>query len=215
MARTTRLPVSAFDLELVAVAQAGDAEAFDRLVTRYRRLVRSRSRCYFITGADRQDLEQEALIGFYKAVRDFDPELQTSFRAFAELCINRQILTAIKNATRKKHQPLNLSVSFSAGNGGDGADEQGDDGPAVADAQADPAEQLVAMEQLAETHQALRASLSKLEVDVLTRFVEGGSYEGIADDVGRHAKAVDNALQRVKRKLSQHLVNQVAVDALV
>lgn len=214
--RTARLTDQATDLELVAAAQQGDADAFDRLVDRYRRFVRSRSRGYFLVGGDRDDLEQEALIGFYKSVRDFKPELQASFRAFAELCINRQLITAIKTATRKKHQPLNHSVSFSAPRAGDDRDDRGDDEiPAAADAMADPAEQLVALERLAVTHEALAASLSPLEVEVLTRYVEGRSYEVIAEEVGRHVKAVDNALQRVKRKLAQHLTDQAELDALV
>ena len=215
MARTLRLSDSATDLELVAAAQAGDSVAFDRLVDRYRRFVRSRSRGYFIVGGDREDLEQEALIGFYKSVRDFKPELQASFRAFAELCINRQLITAIKTATRKKHQPLNQSVSFSASRPGDDRDDRDDEIPAAADALADPAEQLVALERLAVTHEALASTLSPLEVEVLTRYVEGRSYEVIAAEVGRHVKAVDNALQRVKRKLSQHLAAQAELDALV
>lgn len=215
MARTARPSASATDLELVAAAQAGDSIAFDRLVDRYRRFVRARSRGYFIVGGDREDLEQEALIGFYKSVRDFKPELQASFRAFAELCINRQLITAIKTATRKKHQPLNQSVSFSAPRPGEDREDHDDDIPAAADALADPAEQLVALERLAVTHQALASSLSPLEVEVLTRYVEGRSYEVIAEDVGRHVKAVDNALQRVKRKLTQHLAEQAELDALV
>jgi RNA polymerase sporulation-specific sigma factor len=159
MTRPARLSASATDLELVAAAQAGDSVAFDRLVDRYRRFVRSRSRGYFIVGGDREDLEQEALIGFYKSVRDFKPELQASFRAFAELCINRQLITAIKTATRKKHQPLNQSVSFSAPRPGDERDEHDDDIPAAADALSDPLEQLVALERLAVTHEALAAAL--------------------------------------------------------
>ena len=214
--RTTRLSDQATDLELVAAAQAGDADAFDRLVDRYRRFVRARSRGYFLVGGDRDDLEQEALIGFYKSVRDFRPELQASFRAFAELCINRQLITAIKTATRKKHQPLNQSVSFSAPRGHDDRDDRGDEEiPAAADAMADPAEQMVALERLAVTHEARASTLSPLEVEVLTAYVAGRSYEVIADEVGRHVKAVDNALQRVKRKLTQHLDDQAKLDALV
>ena len=215
MARIARLPVTATDLELVAAAQAGNADAFDRLVDRYRRFVRSRSRGYFIVGGDRQDLEQEALIGFYKSVRDFNPDLQASFRAFAELCVNRQVITAIKTANRKKHQPLNLSVSFSAPRPGADADDHDDDVPAVADPQADPAEQLVALEQIAGTHDALLSSLSPLEIEVLTGYVAGHSYERIAEDLDRHTKAVDNAIQRIKRKLATHLDQRSAEEALV
>jgi RNA polymerase sporulation-specific sigma factor len=215
MARTARLSVTATDLELVAAAQAGDADAFDRLVDRYRRFVRSRSRGYFIVGGDRQDLEQEALIGFYKSVRDFNPDLQASFRAFAELCVNRQVITAIKTANRKKHQPLNQSVSFSAPRPGVETDDHDDDVPAVADPRTDPAEHLVAMEQIAGTHDALLSQLSSLEIEVLTGYVEGRSYEQIADELGRHTKAVDNAIQRIKRKLTTHLAERSAEEAFV
>lgn len=214
-ARTSRriATATATDLELVAAAQAGDSEAFDLLVDRYRRFVRSRSRGYFLIGGDRDDLEQEALIGFYKSVRDFRPELQASFRSFAELCINRQLITAIKTATRKKHVPLNQSISFSATRGDD--DDRSDDDVLMAiDPQSDPLEQLVAREDVATTHAVLAANLSELEVAVLTRYVAGASYEVIAEEVGRHVKAVDNALQRVKRKLSQHLADQALLDAV-
>ncbi|HEX2577923.1 MAG TPA: RNA polymerase sporulation sigma factor SigH [Aquihabitans sp.] len=214
-ARSIRRATStATDLELVDAAQAGDAEAFDVLVERYRRFVRSRSRGYFLIGGDRDDLEQEALIGFYKSVRDFRPELQASFRSFAELCINRQLITAIKTATRKKHVPLNQSISFSAPRGDDGDDRSDDDVLLAIDPQSDPLEQLVAREDVAATHAVLAANLSELEVEVLTRYVAGASYDTIAEEVGRHVKAVDNALQRVKRKLAQHLADQAAFDAV-
>lgn len=212
--RSIRLPESATDLELVAAAQVGDPAAFDRLADRYQRFVRSRSRGYFLVGGDREDVEQEAFIGFYKSVRDFKPELQASFRAFAELCINRQIITAIKAANRKKHAPLNQSVPFYAPRPGDDPGDASEDLPAVADALADPAEQLVALEGLAVTHGALADRLSPLEVQVVSRFVEGRSYEAIAGELGRHVKAVDNALQRVKRKLAQHQAERDEHDAL-
>ncbi len=214
MSSRTPLAATTPDLELVAAAQAGNADAFDVLVDRYRRFVRSRSRGYFLVGGDRDDLEQEALIGFYKAVRDFNPDLQASFRGFAELCINRQLITAIKTATRKKHHPLNQSVSFSASRSDDGDERSDDDLIIAAELLSDPAEQLVAQEQVDATHAALAASLSPLEVEVLTRYVGGASYEAIAADVGRHVKAVDNALQRVKRKLAQHLADQAELDAV-
>ncbi len=205
---------TASDPELVAAAQAGDADAFDALVDRYRRFVRARSRGYFLVGGDREDLEQEALIGFYKAVRDFRPELLASFRSFAELCINRQLITAIKTATRKKHVPLNQSISFSATRPDDGDDRSDEDLLVAVDPRSDPLEQLVAREDVAATHAVLAATLSPLEVDVLTRYVAGASYEVIAEEVGRHVKAVDNALQRIKRKLQQHLAAQAVLDAV-
>lgn len=205
-----RSTATATDLELVDAAQAGDADAFDALVDRYRRFVRSRSRGYFLVGGDRDDLEQEALIGFYKSVRDFRPELQASFRAFAELCINRQLITAIKTATRKKHVPLNQSISFSASRPDDADDRPDDEFLTAVDPLSDPLEQLVAREDVSATHAVLAANLSELEVEVLTRYVAGASYEVIAAEVGRHVKAVDNALQRIKRKLTQHLADQAA-----
>lgn len=208
-------PASATDLELVAAAQRGDSVAFDRLADRYRRFVRARSRGYFLVGGDRDDLEQEAFIGFYKSVRDFKPELQASFRAFAELCINRQIITAIKAATRMKHQPLNRSVSFSAPRPGADRDDHEEDRPALVDTLADPAEQFVALERLRVTHAALAETLSPFEVDVLTRFVAGRTYEDIASELDRHVKAVDNALQRVKKKLGQHLAETREADARI
>ncbi|MCU1497882.1 MAG: polymerase factor sigma-70 [Acidimicrobiales bacterium] len=215
-ARRTRRSTSttATDLELVAAAQAGDPDAFDVLVERYRRFVRSRSRGFFLVGGDRDDLEQEALIGFYKSVRDFRPELQASFRAFAELCINRQLITAIKTATRKKHVPLNQSISFSATRPDEDDNRSDEDLLAAIDPHSDPLEQLVDREDVAATHAVLAANLSELEVQVLTRYVAGASYDMIAEEVGRHVKAVDNALQRIKRKLSQHLAEQALLDAV-
>ncbi|CAN5580085.1 RNA polymerase sporulation sigma factor SigH [soil metagenome] len=212
--RARRATTTATDLELVAAAQAGDSDSFDVLVERYRRFVRSRSRGFFLVGGDRDDLEQEALIGFYKSVRDFRPELQASFRAFAELCINRQLITAIKTATRKKHVPLNQSISFSATRADENDDRSDEDLLIAADPLSDPLEQLVDREDVAATHAVLAANLSELEVQVLTRYVAGASYDVIAEEVGRHVKAVDNALQRVKRKLSQHLAEQAVLDAV-
>ena len=200
------------DLDLVAAAQGGDGDAFELLVQRYRRFVRSRSRGYFLVGGDRDDLAQEALIGFYKAVRDFRPEEGASFRSFAELCITRQLITAIKAAARMMHTPLNQAVSISRPRGDEGDDTPDEEQLGPAPAHADPLEQLVAREELTATHAALAASLSPLEVEVLSRFVAGASYETIAAEVDRHTKAVDNALQRVKRKVTQHLDERAALD---
>lgn len=204
--RSARRSTTAPDVDLVANAQAGDPRAFDALVDRYRRFVRARSRGYFMMGGDRDDLEQEALIGFFKSVRDFNPDMAASFRSFAELCINRQLITAIKTANRKKHVPLNDSISISASRtDSDGEDRNDEDLLVSVDHDADPLHQLVAREDLAGTHAALADNLSPLEVDVLTQYVSGASYEVIAEQVGRQVKAVDNALQRVKRKMTAHL----------
>jgi RNA polymerase sporulation-specific sigma factor len=194
------------DDALAARAQAGDDVALQALLDRYRRFARARSRGYFLVGGDAEDLEQEALIGLYKAVRDFRPEHQSSFRAFAELCVTRQIITAIKTATRRKHQPLNQYVSLS---GGAGRDDDGDDRPVddlLEDRHAaDPADAVLSAERLASMRASMLALLSGLEVDVLRLYVEGKSYQEIAERLQRHVKSIDNALQRIKRKLEAHL----------
>lgn len=204
-ARSIRRSSSATDLELVADAQAGEQWAFGALVDRYRRFVRGRSRGYFLRGGDGDDLEQEALIGFYKSVRDFDPDMAASFRSFADLCINRQLITAIKAANRQKHVPLNHSVSISTTHTDDEDEDRGHAETLISvDPDADPLHQLVAREELAGTHAVLAGVLSPFEVEVLTRYVNGASYESIAAHLGRQVKAVDNALQRIKRKMAAH-----------
>jgi RNA polymerase sporulation-specific sigma factor len=187
------------DEDLAVRARAGDGRAFESLITRYRGAARAKASNYFLIGADRDDLLQEAFIGLTKAVRDFDPEHGASFASFADLCITRQILTAIKTATRLKHTPLNSYVSF---------DRPHDEDPerCVADAvaveeAADPLDQLVADDDLRALHQIVRDVLSELEAKVLRLYVEGRSYQEIADLLGRQVKSIDNALQRIKRKL--------------
>lgn len=198
--------LSAADGELARLFQEGRTDALDVLLVRYRRFARSRSRSYFLVGGDADDLEQEALIGLYKAVRDYRPDHEVAFRPFGELCITRQVLSAIKAANRFKHQPLNTSVTLHGG-GDAGEDESRalEDrlpGPAAIE---DPAERLVGDEQVAALAAAMDAELSELETDVLRLYVAGRSYAEIADAVGRHAKAIDNAVQRIKRKLGRSL----------
>lgn len=194
------------DAELARMFQSGDSDALDVLLARYRRFARSRSRSYFLMGGDSDDLEQEALIGLYKAVRDYDPDHEVAFRPFAELCITRQLLSAIKTANRHKHQPLNTSVSLHGAR--EGGEEEGRTleerlpSPAATD---DPAERLLGDEQVAVLAEAMAADLSDLEMEVLRLYVAGRSYVEIADEVGRHAKSVDNAVQRIKRKLGRSL----------
>lgn len=194
------------DLDLVAAAQAGDEAAFDLLLARYRRFVRARSRNYFLVGGDRDDLEQEALIGFYKSVRDFRVDVSPSFRAFVDLCVSRQIISAIKAATRQKHALLNSSVSLAPANDAGELDRE------IVDRGADPLEQLLAIERVDATHHALARDLTQLEVEVLGCFVGGATYESIANAVGRDPKAVDNALQRIRRKVSAHLADRVELE---
>ena len=201
------------DDELVLRFHDGDTEALNILLERYRRFARSKARSYFLVGADSDDIEQEGMIGLYKAARDFRPERQVSFRAFAELCITRQIITAIKTATRQKHQPLNQYVSISGSRSTDDTNSDRvvedllDDSPS-----SDPADQVVSGERLDSLRSAMAEMLSGLEVDVLKLYVEGKSYQEIGDTLGRHVKSIDNALQRIKRKVDAHLADEAASD---
>jgi len=205
----TELP----DDELAARFQRGDRLALEALIARYRRFARAKSRGYFLVGGDADDIEQEALIGLYKAARDFRPEHQASFRAFAELCITRQIITAIKTATRQKHQPLNQYVSISGARGGDEPGERSVEELLHAHHDGDPADSVVSGERMETIRASMARMLSALEVDVLKLYVEGKSYQEIGEQLGRHVKSIDNALQRIKRKLDQHLQETAAAEA--
>jgi len=192
------------DPALAALAQRGDQRALETLLNRYRRFARAKSRGYFIVGGDADDLGQEALIGLYKAVRDFRPGHLASFRAFAELCITRQIISAIKTATRQKHQPLNQYVSTSSP--ASGRDDVGDRSEHETFALAmggDPLDEVIAAEGVEAMRTAMRSTLSAFEVQVLELYVGGSSYQEIGVLLGRHVKSIDNAIQRTKRKLGQ------------
>jgi RNA polymerase sporulation-specific sigma factor len=193
------------DLQLVVRARNGDQDALDALIRRYTGFVRLKASSYFLAGGDPEDLIQEGLIGLYKAVRDFRHDKETSFRSFAELCVTRQIITAIKTATRFKHSPLNTYVSFSntpAGQDSDSDVTLGDalPGPTVDD----PSVCVISTEELESLVFALGTGLSKLEADALKLYLEGSSYEEMAGELGCDTKTIDNALQRVKRKVLQH-----------
>ncbi len=194
------------DLSLVLRARNGNDAALDQLIRRYQPFVRLKASSYFLAGGDADDLQQEGLIGLYKAIRDYRVDRETSFRSFAELCITRQIITAIKGATRNKHQPLNGYISFSHTPAG--ADPEGGEcslGDAIAGSPTlDPASCVVSSDELDSLVEMLGCSLSPLESDVLASFMGGESYDAIAERVGCDPKAVDNALQRVKRKIEQH-----------
>ena len=198
------------DAELASLAQAGDALALGIVLSRYRRFARSKSRGYFLVGGDADDIEQEALIGLFKAVRDFRSEHGTPFRAFAELCVTRQIITAIKTATRQKHRPLNqyLSTSTSTLEGGGRLEEDLFAGMAASD----PAEKVVSAERVALLRTLVADRLSEFEVEVLHLYVAGRSYHEIGERLDRDAKSVDNAIQRIRRKLEQHLRDEAADD---
>jgi RNA polymerase sporulation-specific sigma factor len=199
-----RVPIEGGDDELVAAARAGDDRALATLLDKYRGFARSKAHSYFLVGADREDIIQEGMIGLYKAIRDYNPDMQTTFRAFAELCITRQIITAIKTATRFKHAPLNSYVSFSHTPAG----QEGDDctlgdalpGPAVND----PSVRVISTEELQSLVGCLSTTLSPLESDALRLYLEGSSYEQMAVELECDTKTIDNALQRVKRKILTH-----------
>ena len=197
------------DEELVARFQAGDHDSLALILQRYRRFARVKARTYFIVGADADDIEQEGLIGLYKAARDFRPDRQSSFRAFAELCVTRQVISAIKAATRHKHQPLNQYVSISGVRGGEDVAEHSIEALLDDHHVADPADEVVSRECLDRMHQSMADALSRLEVDVLALYVAGRSYQEIGEYLGRHVKSIDNALQRIKRKLDHHLAGSL------
>ena len=203
------------DDTLVARFQGGDEMAVAVLLERYRRFARAKARGYFLVGADSDDIEQEGLIGLYKAARDFRSDRQASFRAFAELCITRQVITAVKTATRQKHQPLNQYVSISNVRGSDDPGERAVEDLLDDHHVLDPAEEVVAGERMDAMRQSMDEMLSGLEVDVLRLYVEGNSYQQIGERLGRHVKSIDNALQRIKRKLDQHLQERAAEEALI
>jgi RNA polymerase sporulation-specific sigma factor len=200
------------DLQLVVRARNGDSAAMDALIRRYTGFVRLKASSYFLAGGESDDLNQEGLIGLYKAVRDFRPDKETSFRSFAELCITRQIITAIKTATRFKHAPLNTYVSFSQTPAGqdDGECTLGDalPGPGVDD----PAVCVISTQELQSLVFCLGTGLSSLESDALRLYLEGNSYEEMAEELGCDTKTIDNALQRVKRKVLQHQSSRAVLD---
>jgi RNA polymerase sporulation-specific sigma factor len=194
------------DLQLVIRARNGDEKAMDYLIRRYTGFVRLKASSYFLAGGDSHDLIQEGMVGLFKAVRDYRSDKDTSFRSFAELCITRQIITAIKTATRYKHAPLNSYVSFSHTPAGQESEVDctlGDalPGPAVDD----PASCVISTEELQSLLSCLGSTLSSLESQVLTCYLEGRSYEEIGGLLDCDPKTVDNALQRVKRKVLSHL----------
>jgi RNA polymerase sporulation-specific sigma factor len=193
------------DLQLVVRARNGDDVAMDQLIRRYTGFVRLKASSYFLAGEDGEDLVQEGLIGLYKAVRDFRHDKETSFRSFAELCVTRQIITAIKTATRYKHAPLNTYVSFSHTPAGQDPDGECTLGDALPGSHVnDPVVCVISTEELQSLVFCLGSGLSQLEADALRLYLEGSSYEEMAEELGCDTKTIDNALQRVKRKIYTH-----------
>ncbi|MCJ7843369.1 RNA polymerase sporulation sigma factor SigH [Lederbergia sp. NSJ-179] len=192
------------DEELIELIQEGESEALDYLIKKYRNFVRAKARSYFLIGADREDIVQEGMIGLYKAIRDFKEDKLASFKAFAELCITRQIITAIKTATRQKHIPLNSYVSLDKPIYDEESDRTLMD--VISGAKIlDPEELLLNREKMNNIEAKVMELLSDLERKVLALYLDGRSYQEISDELDRHVKSIDNALQRVKRKLERYL----------
>jgi RNA polymerase sporulation-specific sigma factor len=192
------------DEEVVIEAKQGETRAQEYLINKYENFVKAKAKSYFLIGADKEDIYQEGMIGLYKAIRDFKPDKLSSFKAFAELCVTRQIITAIKTATRQKHIPLNTYISLNKPIYDEESDRTLLD--VLSEARvADPEELIISREELNHIHTEIGEVLSSLEMEVLMSYLDGKSYQEIACDLDRHAKSIDNALQRVKRKLEKCL----------
>lgn len=192
------------DEEIVMEAKNGNNRAQECLISKYENFVKAKAKSYFLIGADKEDIYQEGMIGLYKAIRDFNPEKLSSFKAFAELCVTRQIITAIKTATRQKHIPLNTYVSLNKPIYEEESERTLLDvlsGIKISD----PEELMISKEQMDYIESKIEEVLSGLELEVLTSYLDGKSYQEIACDLERHSKSIDNALQRVKRKLEKYL----------
>ena len=192
------------DEQVVALAQDSDEQALEYLLNKYKNFVRTKARSYFLIGADHEDIVQEGMIGLYKAIRDYKEEKLSSFRAFAELCITRQIITAIKTATRQKHIPLNSYISLNKPIYEEDSDRTLLD-VITEEGISNPEEMMIDREDLSFIEGRIGQMMSDLEKEVLILYMEGKSYVQIAEEMGRHVKSIDNALQRIKRKLLKYL----------
>ena len=201
---TTRDFESMTDEQVVILAQETDGPALEYLLNKYKNFVRTKARSYFLIGADHEDIVQEGMIGLYKAIRDYRAEKLSSFRAFAELCVTRQIITAIKTATRQKHIPLNSYISLNKPIYEEDSDRTLLD-VITEEGMSNPEEMIIDREDLSVIEGKIGQMLSDLEKEVLVRYMEGKSYVEIAEEMGRHVKSIDNALQRIKRKLLKYL----------
>lgn len=194
------------DEQLVELVHQGNTEALDYLINKYKAFVKAKARSYFLIGADKEDIVQEGMIGLYKAVRDFKGDKLSSFKAFAELCITRQIITAIKTATRQKHIPLNSYVSLDKPIYDEESDRTLMDVITSSESE-NPERLMINREEYIHFEEKIGEILSELEQQVLTLYLDGQSYNEISEELNRHVKSIDNALQRVKRKLERHLEN--------
>lgn len=192
------------DEEIIEEAKSGSNKALEYLINKYKSFVRAKARTYFLIGADREDIIQEGMIGLYKAIRDYREDKLSSFRAFAELCITRQIITAIKTATRQKHIPLNSYVSLNKPIFDEESDRTLMD-VISEESISDPEEMIINREEFTGIESKIGELLSGLEWEVLSLYLQGKSYQEIAEELDRHVKSIDNALQRVKRKLEKFL----------
>jgi RNA polymerase sporulation-specific sigma factor len=192
------------DEALVEQVHLGNSDALDFLISKYRLFVKAKARSYFLIGADKEDIVQEGMIGLYKAIRDFKEDKLASFRAFAELCITRQIITAIKTATRQKHIPLNSYISLDKPIYDEESERTLMD-VIISPLSEDPEHVMIHSEDYRHLEQKMSEVLSELEQQVLVRYLEGQSYNEISEELNRHVKSIDNALQRVKRKLERHI----------
>ena len=195
------------DKEIAIEAKNGNVLAQEYLINKYEGFVRTKAKSYFLIGADKEDIYQEGMIGLYKAIRDFNPDKLSTFKAFAELCVTRQIITAIKTATRQKHIPLNTYVSLNK------PIYEEESERTLLDVLAgfkitDPEELVISQEEKNRIEEEIQKVLSRLELEVLNSYLDGKSYQEIACDLDRHAKSIDNALQRVKRKLEKCLIEK-------
>ena len=189
------------DEELIVLACHQDADAMSTLLERYKDFVRIKARPYFLIGADRDDVIQEGMIGLYKAIRSYEPDKHTSFRSFADLCVTRQIITAVKNSTRQKHAPLNMYVSLNKTVNEEDEKETSILDLLTAKEIVNPEEILIGQEDLAEMQRKMDKRLSGMEKKVLTYYLEGLDYQQIAITMGKNSKSIDNALQRIKHKV--------------
>ena len=192
------------DEQVVRLAQGTDSQALEYLLNKYKNFVRTKARNYFLIGADPEDIVQEGMIGLYKSIRDYKEEKLSSFRAFAELCITRQIITAIKTATRQKHIPLNSYISLNKPIYEEDSDRTLLD-VITEEGLSNPEDMLIARENLSLMRGRIDQMLSGLEKEVLVRYTEGKSYVEIADEMGRQVKSIDNAIQRIKRKVQKYM----------
>lgn len=193
------------DEEIVSLAgSAGNVLAQEYLLHKYRNFVRGKAKSYFLIGAEREDIIQEGMIGLYKAIRDYKDDRQSSFRAFAELCVTRQIITAIKTATRQKHIPLNSYVSLNKPIYEQDSDRTLLDVISGGARVINPEELIIRREEFAEIKNKMNTILSDLEWEVFMNYLDGKSYQETAEELHRHIKSIDNALQRVKRKVEKY-----------